>query len=85
MRFLSFFQATYQQIGMSVGCLCSHCDAADCNRRKNDKIRCTKYSQWVNPNDIGCDAYACSEPLGMKKHTTSQQRLQRLQQSKATS
>lgn len=42
---------------MSVGCLCSHCDAADCNRRKNDKIRCTKYSQWVNPNDIGCDAY----------------------------
>lgn len=42
---------------MSVGCLCSHCDAADCNRRKDDKIRCTKYSQWVNPNDIGCDAY----------------------------
>lgn len=42
---------------MSVGCLCSHCDASDCNRRKDGKIRCTRYSQWVNPNDRGCDAY----------------------------
>ena len=42
---------------MSVGCLCSHCNFSDCNRRNDNKIRCTRYSQWVNPNDIGCDVY----------------------------
>lgn len=43
---------------MSTGHLCSHCNSSDCNRRKDGKIRCTKYSQWVNPNDIGCDTYS---------------------------
>ncbi len=42
---------------MSVLSHCSHCDASDCNRRNGDKIRCTRFSQWVDPNGKACDAF----------------------------
>lgn len=43
---------------MSVLSRCSHCDASDCNRRKGNKIRCTRFSQWVDPNSEVCDVFA---------------------------
>lgn len=42
---------------MSVLSRCSHCDASDCNRRKGNKIRCTRFSQWVDPNSEVCDVF----------------------------
>lgn len=42
---------------MSVLSYCSHCDASDCNRRKGNKIRCTRFSQWVDPNNIACEEF----------------------------
>ncbi len=32
---------------------CRWCEHCDTNRKKEDKIRCKKYSQWVDPCGYG--------------------------------
>ena len=36
---------------------CRFCPHADTNRTKDGKIRCKRFSQWVDPHSL-CDKYA---------------------------
>lgn len=42
---------------MSCGNACRFCAHADTKRRKDDKIRCKHFSQWVDPREL-CEEYA---------------------------
>ena len=42
---------------MSCGKECRFCPHADPNRTQNGKIRCKRFSQWVDPHSL-CDEYA---------------------------
>lgn len=48
---------------MSVGFRCQHCEHADPKRTKDGKIRCKRFSQWVEPNAMNCEEYSYSFPL----------------------
>lgn len=36
---------------------CRHCEYANPRRKIDDKIRCTRFSQWVEPKST-CSAYS---------------------------
>ena len=38
--------------------LCMDCDYCDTNRKNEQgQVRCTRFSQFVNPDDINCEDY----------------------------
>lgn len=48
---------------VSAGFLCRHCEHADCKRTHDGKIRCKRWSQWVEPTAHSCKEYGYSIPF----------------------
>lgn len=49
--------AESEEIPMSCMIGCRFCQHSDENRRKEDKIRCKRWSQWVKPIGEVCEEY----------------------------
>lgn len=48
---------------VSVGFQCQHCEHADTKRTHDGRIRCTRWSRWVEPNGRNCEEYGYSIPF----------------------
>lgn len=48
---------------MSAYFRCRDCEHSDCNRTQGSKIRCKRYSCWVEPNEIACEEKHIPFPL----------------------
>lgn len=48
---------------MSVGFQCQHCEHADPKRTHDGKIRCKRWSRWVEPNGRNCEEYSYTLPV----------------------
>lgn len=46
-----------EETGMSCGIGCRFCENSDEKRRKDDLIRCKRWSQWVKPIGKVCEEY----------------------------
>lgn len=59
---LSITEADGDEV-VSVGFQCQHCEHADCKRTHDGKIRCTRWSRWVEPNERSCEEYSFTLPF----------------------
>lgn len=66
---------------MSVGFQCQHCEHADPKRTHDGKIRCKRWSRWVEPNGRNCEEYGFTLPLSFnsEQHTKAMEYFQRKQ------
>lgn len=44
---------------------CGDCSHADHKRKQGEKVRCTRWSQWVNPHGKPCEERTISFPLNI--------------------
>lgn len=48
---------------MSAFFRCRDCEHADCKRTQDTKIRCKRWSRWVEPNERACEEHNIFFPL----------------------
>ncbi len=44
---------------------CGDCSHADLKRRQGEKVRCKRWSRWVNPQGTPCEEHSISFPLNL--------------------
>lgn len=44
---------------------CGDCSHADHKRKQGDKVRCTRWSRWVSPQEKPCEEHTVSFPFNL--------------------